>query len=56
MVMVFFTEKLSRVLAACCNVEVIKGALGLVRVGRSSRWATAKLASRNAATAASVVS
>ena len=35
--MVFFTEKPSRVLAACCRVDVMNGALGLVRVGRSSR-------------------
>jgi hypothetical protein len=27
--MVFFTEKPKRVLAACCKVEVIYGALGL---------------------------
>ncbi len=33
--MVFFTPKPRRVLAACCRVEVINGALGLVVVGRS---------------------
>ena len=27
-IMVFFTEKPSRVLAACCKVEVISGGLG----------------------------
>ena len=37
MVMVFFTEKPSRPLAACCRVEVMKGAVGLGAVGLSSR-------------------
>ena len=31
--MVLFTLKLNLVLAACCNVEVIKGALGLTFTG-----------------------
>jgi hypothetical protein len=38
--MVFFTPKPSRVLAACCSVEVMNGALGRVWVGLSSRWLT----------------
>ena len=38
--MVFFTEKPKRVLAACCSVEVIYGALGLTLVGLSSRLIT----------------
>ena len=36
--MVFFTEKPILVLAPCCKVEVIKGALGLDLVGLSSRF------------------
>ena len=35
--MVFLTPNPSRVLAACCKVEVINGAAGLERVGLSSR-------------------
>ena len=38
--MVFLTEKPKRVLAACCKVEVIYGALGLTLVGLSSRTET----------------
>lgn len=38
--MVFFTEKPRRLLAACCKVEVMKGAEGLLRVGLSSRLST----------------
>ncbi len=38
--MVFFTEKPRRVLAACCKVDVIYGALGLTLVGLSSRLIT----------------
>jgi hypothetical protein len=45
--MVFFTEKPKRVLAACCKVEVIYGALGLTLVGLSSRCATLYSASFN---------
>ncbi len=47
--MVFFTEKPSRPLAACCRVEVMKGALGLERVGLSSRAVMARLALRRPA-------
>src|SRR5690554_7918531 len=35
--MVFLTLKLKRELAACCRVDVIKGAAGFERVGLSSR-------------------
>ena len=52
--MVFFTEKPSRVLAACCKVEVIYGALGLVLVGLSSRAVMVYVASFNTANTASV--
>ena len=38
--MVFLTPKLSRVEAACCRVEVMKGADGLEPVGLSSRFTT----------------
>ena len=38
--MVFLTPNPSRVLAACCKVEVIKGAEGLDLVGLSSRLST----------------
>ena len=46
--MVFFTPKPKRVLAACCNVDVIKGAEGLLWVALSSRASTVKLAADNA--------
>ena len=52
--MVFFTEKPKRVLAACCKVEVIYGALGLTLVGLSSRNATLYSASFNTLSRASV--
>jgi hypothetical protein len=52
--MVFFTEKPKRVLAACCKVEVIYGALGLTLVGLSSRAATLYSASFNSFSKASV--
>ena len=55
MVMVFFTEKPMRVLAACCKVEVMNGALGLVRVGRSSRLLTTKVCADISSRAAWVV-
>ena len=38
--MVFLTPKPRRVLAACCRVDVIKGADGLDFVGLSSRFNT----------------
>ncbi len=38
--MVFFTPKPRRLLAACCKVEVMNGADGLLLVGRSSRLIT----------------
>jgi hypothetical protein len=38
--MVFFTEKPSLVDAACCKVDVIKGAEGFELVGLSSRETT----------------
>jgi len=38
--MVFLTEKPRRLLAACCSVEVMNGAFGNWREGRSSRLAT----------------
>ncbi|SLY34712.1 Uncharacterised protein [Klebsiella variicola] len=38
--MVFFTPKPRRVLAACCSVEVMNGAPGLLLVGLSSRSST----------------
>ena len=44
MVMVFLTEKPNRPLAACCSVEVIKGAVGFELVGLSSREVIASLA------------
>ena len=37
--MVFFTPKPKRLLAACCRVEVMNGADGLLLVGLSSRLA-----------------
>ena len=43
--MVFLTEKPRRVLAACCSVDVIYGALGLTLVGLSSRADTVYCAS-----------
>ena len=52
--MVFFTEKPKRVLAACCKVEVIYGALGLTLVGLSSRNATLYSASFNTLSRTSV--
>ncbi len=52
-VIVFLTLNDSRVLAACCNVDVIKGAPGRVVVGRSSRDCTMKGLSRNRAIASS---
>ena len=52
-VIVFLTLKPIRVLAACCNVEVIKGAEGFELVLRDSRSVTENAASRIAATAAS---
>ena len=48
--MVFLTPKPKRVLAACCKVEVIKGAEGLLFVGLSSRLVTTKLAFSRRAT------
>jgi hypothetical protein len=40
--MVFFTLNPKRVLAACCSVDVIKGAVGFEVVGLSSRLLTLK--------------
>ena len=40
--MVLFTPKRSRVLAACCKVEVMNGGPGLEDVGLSSRFSTTK--------------
>ncbi|SSS48200.1 Uncharacterised protein [Acinetobacter baumannii] len=53
-IMVFFTEKPKRVLAACCKVEVMYGALGFTLVGLSSRWATLYSAPFNTSNRASV--
>ena len=52
--MVFLTEKPKRVLAACCKVEVIYGALGFTFVGLSSRNATLYSASFKTLNSASV--
>ena len=49
--MVFFTLKPSRVLAACCRVDVMKGAAGLELVGLSSRLLTCRGCWRNKARA-----
>ena len=42
--MVFLTPKPKRVLAACCNVDVINGAEGRLDVGLDSRLSTKYLA------------
>ena len=55
MVMVFFTEKLIRVLADCCNVDVINGAFGRLRVGLSSRLEMRKAWVFNSASSAEAV-
>ena len=52
--MVFLTGKPRRVLAACCSVEVIKGADGFDWVGFSSRSATIKSDCSSSATIALV--
>ena len=53
-VLVFLTLKPRRVDAACCSVDVMKGAPGRVVVGLSSRLRTTKSASRRASRAFSV--
>ena len=54
--MVFLTENPKRVLAACCNVDVIKGADALDCVGFSSMLETMKLAPDRTFTMASASS